>query len=275
MVIMEQKFNEGGIIPSGLPVFDSIFPIRRGTLNLFYTQNQTSQDGTQIAMHWTLNNLGKEEAVLFFTTFSDPVSYLDYYARFFPSLFNKIKTISNERKFFWIDNFSYCGFIEEDTRGVEINYDTALKNRGIKFDITIVKKPQSLDSVEGPFIAFKDIFDKTKSKTRLRIYLGRVDDLVDFLGEKKVVAFYRYLGSHIHKYGHTGIALMESQSQPPLIHRVIERASDQIVQLAFNDRNEKTPVKYFQPLKRDTVTLEDKFKQCSYQIAQLFPNLSL
>jgi hypothetical protein len=269
----EQRSKRGEIIPSGLSLFDSVFGIRRGTLNLLYTQNQTWRDGTQIAMHWAMNNLEKDEAVLFFSTFTDPVSSLKYHQSYSPQLFKKLKAVSAEKKFFWIDNFSYSGFIEEDTRRIDINYSEELKKIGINLEVITVKRPQAADSVEGPFIALRDIFDQMKAKMKLRIFLGRVDDLIDSLGEKKAVPFYKYLGSHIHKNGHTGIVLMESMSQTSLIHRIIERYSNQIINLGFNDRGEKTPVKYFQAIKRFAAASESSYRQHPYEIIKLFPKI--
>jgi hypothetical protein len=222
-----------------------------GTATICYVQNQTFQDPMHLLTQWLTNDIKDDETILLVTTYADPIAIAQWAKRRVPKAYDVYRAVSQEKRFYWIDLFTYSGFGEHERESITFSYPEQLKAMGGNPEGLIVpRKPDDLQSVEGLPAAIQKIIGPLHGKQKVRMFLAYVDDFIDAVGPSKARNYMRRLFNIMRKFGHTMILLMGWRTTLPELHTAWERMADQVLRFGYGDLTRtKTPSKFLQTLK--------------------------
>ncbi len=238
-------------LPTGIQGFDKYFGIKSGTATIFYVQNQTFQDPMQLLTEWITNDVQENETLVLVTTYADPIAIARWCKRRLPKSFDVFRDVSQQKRLYWIDLFTYSGFGESERESITVSYPEQLEAMGSNSQGLIVpRKPDDLQSVEGLPAAIQKIIGPLHGKQKVRMFLAYIDDFIDAVGPNKARNYMRRLFNIMRKFGHTLILCMGWRTTLPEIHTSWERMADQVLRWGYGDLTRtKDPSKFLQTLK--------------------------
>lgn len=222
-----------------------------GTATICYVQNQTFQDPMSLLTQWLTYDIKEDETILLVTTYADPVAITRWARRRLPKVYEVYRKASQQKRFYWIDLFTYSGFGEHERESITFSYPKQLEAMGGNPEgLVVPRKPDDLQSVEGLPAAIQKVIAPLHGKQKVRIFMAYVDDFIDAVGPNKARNYMRRLFNIIRKFGHTLVLLMGWRTTLPELHTSWERMADQVLRWGYGDLTRtKTPSKFLQTLK--------------------------
>ena len=262
-------------LPTGVEGFDKYFGIMSGTANICYIQNQTFQDPMPLFNNWLTNDLQDDETILLVSTYADPIAIARWCKRREPESYKAYIKASQQKRFWWIDLFTYTGFGEHERESITVSYPEQFEEMGgDPVSLVVPRKPDDLQSVEGLPAAIQKIISPLHGKQTVRMFLAYVDDFIDGVGPQKARNYMRRLFNIIRKFGHTLVILMGWRTTLPEIHTSWERMADQVLRWGYGDLpGSKTPSKFLQTLRTTAPDEVASYLKIPYHIRKGQPEI--
>jgi len=255
--------------------FDQYFGIVTGTSTIMYVQNQTYYDPLALMIDWFTNAVEDTETLLLVTTYANPIDIARWCERRQPSAFSTFVGTSKQRRFWWIDLFTYRGFSEHEQAKIHVGYSEHLKQLGADPGILIMpRKPDELQSVDGLPAAINRITNQIHGTGTIRMMLAYVDDFIDEVGPQAALTYLRRLINLMRKFGHTLLFLMTWRGSTPEFHTSCERMVDQVLRWGYgNVSGQKQHSKFLQILKTTAPDETTTYLKVPYSIKNRIPTI--